>query len=305
MPSKKMMRVMRQAAPLAQNRIVGTTAATSATGERMTADTPPWRSVALPIEHGGWSFLIEPLILGLVVAPSAAGAGLAASATAVFLARHPLKLIALDRRKGIRYPRTGLAERFCAIYMAVAAFAFATALARSDASILLPLAVAAPFALSALGLDLQGRGREAWPEIAGAIGLGSSATAIILAGGGSAGTAWAAWALGAGRALTAIFYVRARVRVDRDPTQANRPTLAWPVLAIHALVLTLALGAQAMGLISPIAVAAFILLLLRAAFGLAPGRKPIRPRTLGIQEVLIGLTCLALFALGLPSAHRP
>ena len=299
-----MMRIMRRAAPLAQNHIVGTSAATSATGERLAPRTA-WRSVALPIEHGGWSFLIEPLILGLAVAPSAAGFGLAVSATAVFLARHPMKLIALDRRKGIRYPRTGLAERFLAIYLAVAALAFAAALARSGASILPPLAVAAPFALCALGLDLQGRGREAWPEIAGAVGLGSSAAAIILAGGGSAATAWAAWTLGAGRALTAILYVRARVRVDRDPTQANRPILARPVLAIHALVLILALGAQAKGLISPIAASAFILLLLRAAFGLAPGRPPIRPRTLGIQEVLIGLTCLALFTLGLASAHRP
>ena len=71
--------------------------------------TVPWRPVALPAEHGGWGFLAEPVVLGLVLAPSAAGLCLALAALAAFLARHPLRLALIDRRKGVRYPRTGLA----------------------------------------------------------------------------------------------------------------------------------------------------------------------------------------------------
>jgi hypothetical protein len=71
------------------------------------------------------------------------------------------------------------------------------------------------------------------------------------------------------------------------------------VLTLHALVAATAFAAQARALTSPIAASAFVLLLLRAAFGLAPGRKPIRPQALGLQEVLVGLACLALFAFGL------
>ncbi len=260
---------------------------------------PSWKSVGLPVEHGGWSFLVEPLILGLVVAPSLAGAYLAAGAVAAFLARHPFKLVALDRRREMRYPRTGLAERFFAAYTTIAASSFILALWLGGASILMPLAVAAPLALLALWHDLQGRGREALPEVAGALGLGASATAVILAGGGLPATAWLAWALGALRAATAILYVRARVRVDRGVDRQTRAAFARPVMVAHAGALVIALVAVSAAWLAPIAAAAFLLLLFRAVHGLAPGCAPIRAQTLGIQEVLVGAACLGLFAAGL------
>ena len=76
----------------------------------------PWRAVALPAEHGGWGLLAEPAILGLVLAPSSAGLCLATSALAAFLARHPLRLVLMDRRRRVRYPRTALAERAFGAY---------------------------------------------------------------------------------------------------------------------------------------------------------------------------------------------
>jgi hypothetical protein len=257
--------------------------------------------VALPVEHGGWSFLIEPLILGLVVAPSAPGGWLSVSAIAAFLARQPLKLMALDRRKGARYPRTELAEQFFAGYALLAVLSFCVALSRSSRSMLWPLALAAPFALAALRRDFEGRGREALPEIAAGLALGASSTAIILAGGGAVGAAWLAWALGAGRTITAVLYVRARVRVDRQISPASRFSLARPVLVAHAAAFFLAWYAARTGWISPIAVAAFALLLLRAVYGLAPGQTAIRPQILGIQEVLVGVACVWLFARTLSS----
>lgn len=262
-----------------------------------------WRTVALPVEHGGWSFLIEPLVLGLVVAPSAAGGWLAVSAVAAFLARQPLKLMALDRKRGARYPRTELAEQFFAGYALLAVLSGCVALARGGMSPLVPLATAAPFALAALGRDFEGRGREALPEIAAGLALGASSTAIVLAGEGEARTAWLAWALGAGRTITAVLYVRARVRVDRDAGKASRFALARPVLAAHAAAVLLALGAARAGWISPIAASAFALLLLRAVHGLAPGQTAIRPQVLGVQEVIVGLACLCLFGLGLTSGR--
>ena len=80
-----------------------------------------WKPVAIPAEHGGWGLLAEPVVLGLVIAPAPAGACLALAALAGFLARHPLRLWLLDRRKGVRYPRTALAERFFLGYAALAA----------------------------------------------------------------------------------------------------------------------------------------------------------------------------------------
>jgi hypothetical protein len=69
------------------------------------------RSLALPVEHGGWGLLGEPLVLGLAIAPSWAGAGVGLFAAFAFLARHPLKLAAADWRQRRRSPRTLAAER--------------------------------------------------------------------------------------------------------------------------------------------------------------------------------------------------
>src|SRR5947209_5867668 len=50
------------------------------------------RPVALPVEHGGWGFSLEPVALGLLVAPSLLGLFLSVTTLAAFLARHPLKI---------------------------------------------------------------------------------------------------------------------------------------------------------------------------------------------------------------------
>ena len=252
-----------------------------------------WKPVALPAEHGGWGFLAEPLVLGLVLAPSPAGACLAFAALAGFLARHPLRLWLLDRRKGVRYPRTALAERFFLGYAALAALLLAGALALASAPFWPALAVAAPIGLLALSFDARGRSREVLPELAGAVALGASATAIALAGGAPAGVAWSAWALLALRAITSVLYVRARIRLDRG--LAAGPGL---VLAGHAVALAAAAALARSAWAPWLAALAFLVLLARATWGLSPRRRRVRPQALGFQELGFGLLTLALLAFG-------
>ncbi len=45
------------------------------------------RPIALPVEHGGWGLLFEPIVLGLLLAPSPAGLFISLGATGAFLAR--------------------------------------------------------------------------------------------------------------------------------------------------------------------------------------------------------------------------
>ena len=205
--------------------------------------TVPWRAVALPAEHGGWGFLVEPVVLGLVLAPSAAGLCLALAALAGFLARHPLRLWLLDRRKHARYPRTALAERFFSGY-AVLALALLAAGLRPGASALLAAAGRGRAdrarrprfrRASAAAARPCPRRRERWRS-------GASATAIALAGGAPAALAWGAWALLALRAVTSVLYVRARIRLDRGLAAGPRA-----VLAGHAAALAAATGLASAG----------------------------------------------------------
>lgn len=253
----------------------------------------PWKPIALPVEHGGWSFLLEPVILGLALAPSSAGSCLAVAALAAFLTRHPLRLVFMDYRKGAHYPRTTHAWRFVFAYAAIAAVALSAALALTPSSFSFALLAAAPLAVIALALDLFGRGREAVAEITGSVALGASATAIVLAGNGAAEVAWMSWLLQSLRAVTAILYVRARLRHERSGDASSTLTIAAHVLALVGV-----MGLAAYGRAPGLAAVAFLGLLLRAVLGLKRPAQGIRPQVIGVEEVVWGLATLGLLVFG-------
>ena len=95
------------------------------------------------------------------------------------------------------------------------------------------------------------------------------------------------------RAATAILYVRARIHYERGAPVS----VAWVALA-HSLALVLVLGLSALGLAPRLAVAAFSILLMRAAWGLMKPSKAVRAQVVGAQEVAFGLMTLLLVATG-------
>jgi hypothetical protein len=252
-----------------------------------------WKTVALPAEHGGWGLLGEPVALGLALAPSLAGLGLAIASAAAFLARHPYRLLTLDVRKRARYPRTALAARFLLGYLAVAAGGLVAALASSASPFWPALAAAGSVGLVALAFDALGRSREAVAEMAGALALAGAATAIAQAGGFPAAAAWAAGLLLALRAIPSVLYVRARLRLDRGLPAG--PGVAW---LAHVVALLAAIVLWRRGLAPWIAVGVFGALLVRAAWGLSRFRQRVRPQVVGFQELGFGLLTLVLLATG-------
>ncbi len=253
----------------------------------------PWRTVALPVEHGGWGFLLEPVVLGLILAPTAAGWCIGAAALAAFLIRHPLKLMLMDRRRETWYPRTGLALRFALGYAGVALLLVGAAWLLARAPFWPALALGAPAGLVALAYDARGRSREALPEAAGAVGLGASVSAIALAGGLPPEVAYGAWALLALRAVPAVLFVRSRLRLDRGLPAAIPTALGSHVLAVAA-----GAGLAVVGWGPWLGVLALVLLLGRAIQGVSPGRAKLRPRDLGFREMGWGLLTLVLLAVG-------
>jgi hypothetical protein len=238
------------------------------------------RPLALPNEHGGWGFLFEPIVLGLLVAPSWSGALLGLAALCAFLARHPLKLALQDAMRGRRYPRTPYCWMLAASYLFVAAIACGSVVALSGRSVLVPLGAVAPLALIQVLYDARNRSRDLLPELCGAAAMTSIAAAIGIAGGLSFATAFSLSAVVLARSLPSIVYVRTLLRGD-----AKGPALVMHVGAVAVVAI----------FASPYAVAAMVVLLLRALWGLTHETPP--AKTIGWREIVYGALVVALAAI--------
>lgn len=254
-----------------------------------------WKVLALPNEHGAYAFVLEPALLGLLAAPSRAGAALAVAGFAALLLQHPLSLALADLRRGRRYPRTlpavalavGYALLTCGALLAAAALGAGT-------GAFLVLASALPLAALQLAFDARNRGRAVLPELVGAVALASLAAAIVLAGGGSMALGLSLWCLMAARAVPSILYVRTRLRQQR--AQRAAPRLA---VALHAAVLLPLAGLVAFGPLPALSLVAFLALLARAVLGLRPGAPAVRPSRTGVLEMGYGLMTVMTVGLAL------
>jgi uncharacterized membrane protein SirB2 len=213
---------------------------------------------------------------------------------AALLAQHPLSLLLADRRRGACYPRTRYAAAFAGAYSGVAALLLVATISLADnAAWLTPLLVATPLALVQLAFDVQHQSRRLLPELAGACALGALASSVALAGGWPADLAWALWGILAARALPAVLYVRARLRLERNETPNLLPT--W---LSHLGALAAALILIAAGLAPWLSLVAFTILLARAALGTSRWRKPARAKAIGFRELGFGLLTVAILAAG-------
>jgi hypothetical protein len=250
------------------------------------------RSIALPAEHGGWGFLIEPMLLGLLVAPTWQSVVLCVSMFGFFLVHQPVKLAVKDHQKGRRIERTLYAERFAIGYALVGILALLVVVFNSDLVFLVPLTAALPLVVVQLYYDAQNRSRATTSEIAGAIALGSTATAIALIGGMDMLPALILWVLLAARVVPAIIYVRARLRLEK-----GKAWEALPVWASHAAAFGLIIALVVAGLTTWWAVLAIAILTFRALKGISKYRQPVKPSQVGFSEMGLGFLTAVLYAL--------
>ena len=251
------------------------------------------KSVALPAEHGGWGFLIEPIILGMLVAGSWQGALLALSAFGVFLIHQPLKVATKDRLKGRRPARTIWAERFVGGYGLLAIVPMLILMATTPITFLIPIALAIPFASIQLYYDARNQSRNLIPEVCGALALAMVAPSIAILGGWETGTALILWTVLCLRAITAILYIRTRLKAERD--QIAPVNLVW---GLHVLALVIITGMSISDITPLLTIVAFGLLLLRAYLGLSRYRKARPVKVIGFQELGYGILTVVIIALG-------
>lgn len=250
------------------------------------------KTVALPAEHGSWGLVLEPIALGLLLAFSWAGAFLALSAFFAFLSYQPLRILLKNFRQKKHSPRTFLAKRFVYLYGASALLFLLASLLNSGWGPLLPTLIASPLLLVFIGYDLEGPKRSWQAEISATLFFSSIAAAILLAADWALSNALALWAVMAARGLPSVLYIRARLRLDKEK---GKPSAALGVVAVHTLALALVFVLVRWNLLPVLAIAALLLLLLRAGFGLSRYRRPVKVRSIGFMEIAWGaITVLAV-----------
>lgn len=250
-----------------------------------------WRSVALPSEHGGWGLTAEPALLGLLVAPSATGGLLAAAAIVAFLARTPLKLVLVDARRHRRQDRTRPARQVLAAEALLLVALAGGALVLGEEGWWWPALLAAPLVLVELWFDMRSRSRRLIPELAGSVGIGAVVTMIVLADGGATRLAVGLWLVVAGRVLTAVPMVRSLVARIHGRATSPASTVIGDAAALVAVALAVLLDAA----LTPGALAVALVVAAQRIMA----RRPLPPaKVLGLRQLAMGLTVVAVTALG-------
>lgn len=251
----------------------------------------PLKTIALPNEHGGWGFTLEPILLGLLVMPSWAGVGLGIFALAAFFTRHPLKLWLSDVRKGKRFPRTVPARNFALLYGATAFLGLLMAVVFAKEAFWWPLAAALPLIGIQLWFDAHNQSRNLLPELSGAMAMGSVAAGIGLAGGLEPSLAIGLWLVLAMRAFAAIHYARVQVMRARRQTARFGPAYVAEAVAVGILILTSFVGytswlsAVALALLIPFSLYTF-------------SRPPVPAKVVGWSQMVFGLLLVVLSVIG-------
>lgn len=275
-----------------------TTDAVATAGEPSTeaSATPRARSaikaVSLPTEHGGWGLTFEAVLLGLIVQFSAAGVCLGVAAFLAFLARTPLKVVLVDRRRQRTLPRTRLAQRVLIVEIIALASLAGAAVVFGAAAFWTPLIVIAPLAALELWFDMRSRSRRLLPELAGAVGIEGIVAVLVLAGGGSAELAVACWLILSARSITAITTVRDIVNGIHGRTRTP-----WLVATADVAAVALALSAAALyrpATVGTVAVVAAIVIQRLLNLGPTP-----RAVILGVRQTIVGLAVVAATAIGM------
>ncbi len=249
------------------------------------------RSIALPTEHGGWGFTLEPILLGLLVAPSASAWEISAAALGIFLARRPVKILSTDLVRRRWLPRSTMALIFALIYGGIALAGAIGALVTAQGPFWIPVLVALPFALLALRADAHSKNRALVAELAGSVAMGATVAAIAIAGGWDLAPAFGLWLVLAARDIAAIVLVRGQVR-----RLHGKPAAAARIYTVQAVAVSIVAVAAAWGIIPWFGVLAIGLVGLTALVSL--NREPAPAKVIGWTQMGVGLMVVILTATG-------
>ncbi len=248
------------------------------------------KTIALPVEHGSWGFVFEPLTAALLIAFSVSAVWISLLVVGAFLMRQPLKVLLTDWQAKRNLPQTAVALKFTLFYGAIFLFGLAGSLFFVKSESFLPFLFILPLAAYQIYCDASRQSRQLLPELTGAIAISSSVAVIALADNWTLGAALALWSIFVARLISSILYVRNRLRLEKGKEFSNFIPISAHIFAL-LLVGILAFN----GLSSGLTVLMFAVLLGRSAIGLSPYRKKVKAMKIGVWEVVYGtLTALSV-----------
>ena len=251
------------------------------------------KAVALPVEHGSWGFLMEPLVAGLVVAPSLASPWIAMFVIGAFLLRQPLKVILSGGRADRRMPQTALAFKFALAYAAVFCTGAIGCIVYARPESFIPFAIVVPFAVYQIYCDATRSSRQLLAELLGSTAITSSIAVVALAAGWESPKAFALWAIITARLIPSILYVRNRLNLEKGKAYSR-----FVPISAHAGAAIMVLALAIYGFSPYLPVLMFGILLTRCVIGLSSYRKKVKAVKIGIGEVIYGTLTVSTIVIG-------
>ena len=246
----------------------------------------PAMKLVLPKEHGSWSLALEPLALGILVAPSGPGLALGVAATAGFFLRRPLKLA----WSGKADPRRPLALECVAVLAALTLLALTCALKSAEWTRLWPLIPALLAGGVFAWFDLRNEGREGAAELFGTVAFGCLPATVAELAGWRWLPALALAAVMLSRSVPTVLLVRTYLRRRKGQSVNREPAVIASLLA--AILMASLVG---FGLVPGVVVIFAMLLALRTVLLL--GLRPrLTARVVGIAEAVIGVVMILTVA---------
>lgn len=241
------------------------------------------KQIALPTEHGSWGFLFEPLLAGILIAPSITSIWFAILLIGAFLTRQPLKIYLNDFQVKRNLPQTEAAFKFILIFGGIFTVGLLGSLYFAKAESFYPFLLILPLGIYQIYCDASKKSRQLLPELTGAIAISSSVAAVTLAGGFSWTTSLALWVVFICRLIPSILYVRNRLKLEKGKS------FSAISVAITNFVAFMVVGLLATnGLIPKLPVAMFFILMIRSLLGLSSFRSKIKAMRIGVWEVIYG-----------------
>lgn len=245
------------------------------------------KSIALPREHGSWGFVLEPLVLSLLIAFSFDGLYLAISAFFIFLAHQPLRVFI--RVKDIRLN----AALIFVLFFFMGVVFFCLSFWNAQVHDFYPFFSALLLMLAYLLYEIQSLSRKTSVEIIAPVSLALIALSTLLIAGWDLAIALPVFFLILSRSIPTIFFIRARLRLDKQ-----MPVLKWPVLLLHGVVLLFSFLLFFLQWAPFAAVLAVFMLNIRTFMGLSEKRKLMSVQKIGILEFVYGALFVLIVAAG-------